>query len=247
VLNQNNSASKSPTFHILTVRHNMRSELKSDELFAKKHLEKYFISNGIEYRFDESHTDKPDLVFINSEKRIGCELTMLSVEKFMMWTNDKRKLISEHSYRLVIPLEPHMWISKSISDKNKKVENYKINANIDECWLLLHCGPGSHNWFYKDTKLILDCYRYVAMHKKHGFKKILFLYRDKKVYDLTDANKCPETVPILPFDNKGYETIEIQMLTTVLTNKDKTIKLGEIPEAERVLLNFMDPRLKDKN
>ncbi len=221
----------------------MRKNHSPDELFAKNHLIALLDQQGTDYSFDESHSDKPDLLFESGKKRIGCELTMLTVEKLMKWSNSRKRFEKDHLYKVIIPYEPHMWIQNAIRDKDKKIESYISNANLDECWLLLHCGHHSYNWFYKAYDYLLDVYTYVASKMSHKFSKVLFLYRDKKIFDLKNDLPTDVKAPDLPYTEKGYKTINMMIMQTTLPDHDSTINLAEVPVAEEVSLPLLDKQL----
>ena len=223
----------------------MRPHHSDEEIFVKKHLEQYLQSKNIDFEFDINHTDKPDLVLDIDNKRIGCELTMITVEKLMKWSNTNKKLEHDHMYSITIPYEPHMWIQKSISEKNKKIDSYVSNANLDECWLLLHCGSNSFNWFYKNEDYLLEVYRYFSSNMNQKFSKILFLYRDKEIYELIINEPESLEAPKYPIKDNVYKTITMSFFLTTLTNEDRTVNIQELPVAENIYLNFIDARLRE--
>ncbi|NVJ66970.1 MAG: hypothetical protein HWE16_10810 [Gammaproteobacteria bacterium] len=225
----------------------MRKEHREDEAFAQKHLEMFLSHEKSCYKFDLSHKDKPDLLFLkDNERRIGCELVTITVEKLMKWTNTKSKIQKDHVYKISIPYEPHMWIQKAIIEKNKKIDGYIKNANLDECWLLLHCGDNSRNWFYKNEEYLLNVYTYIASNLKHRFVRVLFLYRDQLIYELKTEEGAKLPAPKYPITQKGFRTIEISEIPTVLTNHDRTIEISKLPVADEIKLPFLDPTFKIK-
>ncbi len=224
----------------------MREKHSPDELFAKEHFQKFLEKEEIDYAFDEGHSDKPDLLFSSGEKRIGCELTMLTVEKLMKWSNSRRRIENDRLYKIIIPYEPHMWIQNTITDKSKKLEAYLSQAHLDECWLLLHCGHHSYNWFYKADDYLLNVFTFMASKLKHDFTKVLFLYRDKVIYDLKKNDSASLEAPKLPYTERGYKTIDMTVMRTTLPNHDSTINLEEIPVAEEISLPLLDQRVLAK-
>jgi hypothetical protein len=227
---------------------------KSDEIFARNHIGLFLEEKYPGYEIDESIIDDPDYVFEYESKRIGIEFAHITIEKLMEWAAHKQFSELKHDVRyiLTIPIEPHMWIQRSISDKNTLFDKYMVNSNLDECWLLLHQGDNSRRWFIPEDKNILSVLQIYASNLPTKFRKILYLHQDHDVVELKTKIKegTANVVASVPLTQQGWRAQEINLVRTTLKG-ETTINIDDVPIEQHFFIPYLetgvehgDPRSK---
>ena len=219
---------------------------RSDEALACNKLLDYLASEGHVVVEDSDHVDKPDLVINIDGKKVGCELTEITVGKLKEWHKhkDSIQLASQEKYELVVPIEPHMWIQRSLQDKARKYESYFDNTDISECWLLLHCGDVMGEWFIPFDEEILFIFRFYTSAMNVPFTKVFFLNCNESIYELKkqswgDFRLLPKLFQCI---RKGWRT---RVLTIVQLAPVEPIlyDLDTLPIKEKVYLPYLAPNV----
>lgn len=118
----------------------MRKSRTYAEIFAISAMSNLLTKLGHSVKTRDDITDKPDWAFRLDNKIIAAECTYLTLEKFMQWNNQEFP-VDGKAHKIIIPVEPHMWMEKIIKSKAKKIPQYKANAGASEVWLILHTDP----------------------------------------------------------------------------------------------------------
>lgn len=136
-------------------------DLFLDELKRKK----------VNFIVNESIIDKPDLVININNKRVGCELTTLTLEDFEKWTRLNHELSRVQSIRL--PNKPDKWLRNSLILKNKKIKSYKTLSKLDYMWLIIHV------WMIpllSNSDEIINILKWVSQETNHDFNQVWFIW-----------------------------------------------------------------------
>lgn len=221
-----------------------KSYRRSDETLACNKLLDYLASSGHVVVEDFDHVDKPDLVITVDGRKVGCELTEITVGKLKEWHRhkDSIELASQKKYELVVPIEPHMWIQRSLRDKAEKYDSYIDNADISECWLLLHCGDVESEWFIPFDEKILFIFRFYASAMNVPFAKVFFLNCNESIHEL--KKQAWGNFRLLPmlfrYIQKGWRA-RVLTIVQLAPVESKLYDLDALPIKEKVYLPYLTP------
>ncbi|TXG36982.1 ankyrin repeat domain-containing protein [Seonamhaeicola maritimus] len=204
-------------------------ENKTIEAFLKK-LE----TQGVDYAIDESITDKPDLVLIIDGKRIGYELTTVTLQQYEKWSRSKRKnatlkKIDEHR----IPNKPDEWVANSITDKTEKISSYKLEHDLDIVNLIVHIGflPAFGNDEETLNRLMWSC-----QETENEFDEIWFVGEKQKVTKLWHQGKEKIKKPPPPQHNQiVHKQISVDLTgggVTLIDFGDKEPEKSNSPKSQ---------------
>lgn len=221
-----------------------RQSPREDEIFVRKHFENYLVNAGIAFGVDENYSDSPDWVMISEGKRIGCEFATVTVEKLVKWAKHKQfaSLKQGTKYVIVIPIEPHMWIQRILSEKNSLVPRYIKRACLDECWLVLHCGSNRRQWFIPFDEGMLEVFRAYSSSIQSKFSKVFFLYEDKQIFELKSTAWNVEAYDAksgLQRVRKSWPSQILELVRVELFGKE-TIDHAGLPTEEKIFLPYIE-------
>ncbi len=115
----------------------MRSKRTSEEQRVLDRIKTPLNRLGIlKYEIDETVTDAPDIVLKTEFMKIGLEVTQLNYEDFCKWSKYIPGKEYERGAKVTMNLEK--LLANVAKKKWINYEKYKINFNLDECWLVLH-------------------------------------------------------------------------------------------------------------
>lgn len=204
----------------------MRKKYNSDEKWAVDKFISHLSDTEPQWYRDKNYCDKPDLVLDDKKgKRIACELTMVGLEEWYRWHNDK-KLQKKHDKleEISVPCEPNIWVSKSIDKKEDKIGKYCKNANASESWLIIHSPcEKQKDLFNLDDKHYFIPLLHLGADIKHHFKRVYIVSATskKEVIQIYPINKnLKNTAPLLNPQNIQYLTIK-QMMKVVHRGKNE--------------------------
>lgn len=181
-------------------------------------FEKKLSDIGIKIEIDPNISDKPDLAFTYEKKKIGCELTTLTLQEFEHWARKPGDLNAIKT--LNINNLPTLWATNAISKKNLKIDSYNPSKEYAEVWLLLHTGdlpafnndPNTIKWF-----------RWISAKINHNFDAIWFLGEEEKLVRLNTKGQRRLKKP----KNPKYDLITHRAVTVKLGHGVTTVDLGD--------------------
>lgn len=224
-----------------------RPERTEHEKLTIELMKRYFFSERISFEEDLQFLDKPDWVFEISEgRRIACELSLISRQEIFEWYKQPQKMDYETQWVLTYPVEPHSWLTKILTKKNKKVDEYLKLSKADEAWLLVH-SPNIKN----DNVLSVDyvsrkLMKYAASNNENQFDEIWVCHNTNGVYRIWKKGDKKLRKPKLDF-SKGYPRRDIRTtkirIKTGKTGEHKTASLNfsELPVSKHFNLRPIDP------
>lgn len=167
----------------------MRTTRTPAEQTAIDAFVEFLDSRGTPTKVDNDIQDSPDCVLINCNGRIACECRYLGPEGLLQFHG--RRMVQHKAYEIVLPWEPHIWISRAIEDKRDKIDRYIKNSGADSAVLLLHSSPLLPlltHWSEQTLSLMQHGTRNV----KHNFSNIWLvdsIQNNHAVVNLWDAQK----------------------------------------------------------
>ncbi len=145
-------------------------QLKKEEEIIEKFLE-YLSEKGFEVKREPEKMESPDFRLFIDNKRVGCELTRITLESVEKWARGQLEETEEMTTEIMTNTTGK-WMENALFKKIKKVPKYKENCKCDELWLLIHFGIVPLFGHDKDN---FERMKKAIKRSKHQFDKIWFV------------------------------------------------------------------------
>ena len=180
---------------------------------------------------DNSITDKPDWAFSLDGKKVAADCRNINPERLMRWSNTTSEVRTSNTYdNAVFPLEPHLWVQKSVEEKEEKIGVYLSEAKASEAWLILHsCVDEPYEWFDCNEDLLRTMTQ-AARAIQPTFDQIWYVHTDNQntVYRIWKKGDPKEAFPEV-LKNGRYPYFRVSKVNTVWLN-DEPLSITEAEE-----------------
>jgi hypothetical protein len=222
----------------------MRNQRTREEIAVINLVSETLRQAGHEVIEDTNFHDKPDWVFSLNGKRVAAECRLISLQELMKWSNSKRTMIPEKNYKIIFPIEPHLWIKKAIEDKKDKIPEYLKNSSAEEVWLITHADFTAGLTLYECSIWMLDVMRSAAASIISEFSSIWFVHPESGANELWDAGEPRADFSLLDSLTKDCPVASYSTLIGTLRNEDWSVTVGPENTIETITLQPLDKRYK---
>jgi len=193
---------------------------------------------------DTDFHDKPDWVFSLNGKKVAAECRHIGLEELMKWSNSKRTMIPEKNYKVIFPVEPHLWIKEAIKDKKDKVPEYLKNSNAEEAWLITHADFTAGVSLYECSSWMLDVMKSAASANISEFSSIWFVHPESGAHKLWDVGEPRTDLSLLDDVTKDCPVASYSTFIGTLTNEGLSVSVGAENTVETIPLPPLDTRYR---
>jgi hypothetical protein len=202
---------------------------------------KYLCDCGVVFEPDSEVTDRPDLVIKVGNRRIGCELTIVTPQEMMRWYGTHKALEKDRVYKVTVPVEPDLWMQKIVESKSVKADSYLGAAALDEIWLVIHNEALGLPAIVNDAYTI-SMLEYVATTIGHKFSAIYYVYDESHTYALFREGMTSRPKP--PVDlSKGFPVVVLLSMGAIVTQQGLIADMAQQP-IEEITLRPLTPGLQ---
>lgn len=157
----------------------MRPQRTPDEDQAISAVVAHLRASELHVNIDESITDRPDAVLVVNGERVALECRTFTPEKLIK--EYKKDLVPDRNYQIFLPIEPHSWLGRAISEKNQKIDAYKLNGRASEAWLVVHSVRGPFSCLSEHFKPGLSALFFMSVFQTpHAFSRIYLSLGDEE-------------------------------------------------------------------
>lgn len=222
----------------------MRNQRTREEKVVINLVSEALRKGGHEVIEDTNFHDKPDWVFSLNGRRVAAECRLVSLQELMRWSNSKRTMIPEKNYKIIFPIEPHLWIKKAIEDKKDKIPEYLKNSCAEEVWLITHADFPAGLTLYECSIWMLDVMKSAAAAIISEFSSIWFVHPESGANKLWDVGEPKTDFSLLDSLTKDCPVASYSKLIGTLKDEDWSVSVGAENTVETITLQPLDKRYK---